>query len=347
VTFRSTAQTRRGLVLGLVLIAAFELVAATIPDHVGDEPPYCRDGLKVKAEQVAQTCEFDLLIFGECYAYDGIVPEIIEKGTGLTTYNLSVNRGHLWLSNYVLFERYLGTAARKPRVVVLEVAPGAVAWQDFDVPILFEANVLPLLGASFDVFRAANWEGRVALLTSLVCPPSVRKQYFLKRADWLPTLLTYDHSRYRLEMERWRAARGHYDKARDPVQAPVPRDLVLQPAERDYDVNAFNSGFITRTIDLAARHEIPVVVFTPATCEALGRAWHRHGVKDRHRAWLENVRARHPNVLAIIDLMDVTLPSEFVPDSYHPNREGAIMLSRIVATRLREELAAAGLWREP
>jgi hypothetical protein len=64
----------------------------------------------------------DVLVFGDSTAMTGINPEVIERGTGFKTCNISVTNAVLAVTHNLTLNRYLAANA-KPRVLLVQLSP--------------------------------------------------------------------------------------------------------------------------------------------------------------------------------------------------------------------------------
>lgn len=325
-----------GGLLGLALVILFEITAASIPTYVTEPAPYFKTGLLMKGEEAAAPDDHELLVLGQCFTYDAVIPPVLEAALGWRAYNLGVNRAHLWLSEYILFDRYLDRAKHSPRLVAMEISPDALVKKKVDPLYLLEEHILPFLGPSLDLFlEAPGWSGKVAVLRYCITPPSVRKQFFLKRLDWPLRWLRYDRAKVARELALWRRDQGFLDKDRDVLSRKEFRPVHVPPALRNFDLDPLNMKFMEKCIERAAEAGIPVVLYTPAVNRERKDAWGRWRVQARCLDMMKRIKERHGNVRAVVDLFEPVLPDTVMADNYHPNREGAERFTRTLARALR------------
>lgn len=334
----STSSSDRipaGGLIAFALVLAFEIFVAQIPDYATEPAPYFMSGLDIKREIVERDGDFDLLVLGGCFTYDGVVPKVLEEELGVRAFNLAVNRAHLHVSSYVLFERYLKASSEGPLLVALEVSPDAITRKNIKYGNLFSEHILPFLGPGWDLFLLSDLPEKIALLRYLITPPSVKRQYFLRRSDWIAALMNLDRARVEKEMGLWWNDQGYLNKDRDILSLQRRRPITVSPSMRKYETNELNLTYIEKILTLAGERSVPVVLFTPAINSERKRVWSRHQIPLKHREKLFEIEERHANVAGIVDMMDYILPDSWMADNYHLNYKGAMEFSKALGERLR------------
>jgi hypothetical protein len=164
-------------VFGLILIIGFELFNS-IFDH--RMYPYPYDGLRMKVKnRISQTSgqKFDVIILGDCFNLEGADPRVIEKKTGLKTFNFGAHSDYSILTTYMFYKNYLKNNKHKPKFMIINFIPEVMVYgkQSFTkrtVPFLFDVHQgnFPMIADEVD------W--RKVLLYNI--PSLKHKEYYQK-----------------------------------------------------------------------------------------------------------------------------------------------------------------------
>ncbi|MFH1877218.1 MAG: hypothetical protein ABH883_00215, partial [Candidatus Omnitrophota bacterium] len=163
----------KGFLTLFAMVFVFEMGNAALDDFFYSPPFY---GLRINTlnEYTASPGrEYDILIFGDSYNARGIIPEIIEKETGLSCYNLSSYHRESMLAPYCFLKNYLKSRETPPRYIIMGyiLKTCALPKEEVEIPFLYDFK-----DGNLGVF--VKEFGPVAVLQFLI--PSLKHQYFFR-----------------------------------------------------------------------------------------------------------------------------------------------------------------------
>jgi hypothetical protein len=294
------------------------------------------------AETESARC--DLLCLGDSQIKHALVPRVLEQGTGLRTVNLSAARAPALLT-YFLLRRALDCGARpgaiiinaKPAVLLANPEFNARYWQE----VLSPSEWIELLQMTRNApFAVSAIIGR--LLPSLRCRLEVRSNVLAAlrgETDRVPAI-------NRVLLRNWMVNGGANVVA---ARALPQQDRDAPEIERRlhpglFHVDRTNAEAIERLMRLAAERDVPVFWLLPPSSPALQTLRDQSGAERGYERFVRSFTARYPRVLTVLDGRRAGYSPELFTDLTHLNAQGAIALSRAVATAI---VPALGRRRSP
>ncbi len=345
---RSRLDLLRSVPLGLVgmiaLVAAIEATVAGRPldyldpaslswrlaaDAARDEAPGCR-----------------VLCVGDSLVKHGVIPAIVEAGTGRRTANLAVARGPA-PATYFLLRRALDAGAR-PDAVVLDFKPSVLiggprhnlrSWQE--ILSAREALELTLEGGA-----GPSWpRSRLGRLL-----PSFRSRHEVRghilaalRGDPSPLRLTN-----RMCRRNWLVNDGANVAARNPAFRGAPGPNEKAPISDRWYCQRVNAAYRPPHPRPGLAHGIRVYWLLPPISPWLQARREATGAEAGYLRLVRSSQARHPN-LTIVDGRHSGYDHTVFVDTTHLDGQGAAVLSADLAALLARDLPTAtapGRWLE-
>jgi hypothetical protein len=281
----------------------------------------------------------DLLCLGDSQIKHALVPSVIEQETGLSTANLSAARAPALLT-YFLLCRALDSGIRpaaiiintKPAVLLADPKFNARYWQE----VLTASECLRLLRMTGDApFVASAIVGR--LLPSLRCRLEVRSNLLAAlrgERDRIPVI-------NRVLLRNWTVNRGAnvVGPGTSPQQDDDEQEIERRLHPSLFHVDRNNVEALERLMQLAAERDIRVFWLLPPSAPTLQRLRDESGAETKFEQFVRSFAARYPRILTVLDGRRPGYKSELFTDLTHLNGQGAIALSRAVATAVGPALA--------
>jgi hypothetical protein len=286
----------------------------------------------------------DLLCLGDSLVKHSLIPALIERESGLRTFNLAAARCTTWMS-YFLFRRALEAGAHPAAIIVNAKPTGLIPGPQFntrywqDVLTLRDSLELYGMGCRGE-FLAASLLGRLL--------PSLRSRLEL-RSNLLAALRGETdrlHDINRICWRNWTVNAGANVSSRNPqyggeLTAEAERKLLPKVSY----VHWVNAAGIERLLRLAAERGIRVFWLLPPLASALQARREQTGAEAKFEAVVRAFQRRHPEVVTVLDARRLAYPPAMFVDATHVSGLGGIALSRVVAGAVKAELARAA--REP
>jgi hypothetical protein len=280
----------------------------------------------------------ELLCLGDSLIKHGLLPGVIERGTGRRTVNLSAARAPTLLT-YFFLRRALDAGAR-PRAIIINAKPAVLLagpefnaryWQEVLTPReCLEFSLMTRNGP----FMLATIAGR--LLPSIRSRLEVQSHVLAAvrgEPDCIPAI-------NRVLLRNWTVNRGanvaavHSDR---PDEAEPDIERKLHPGL--FFVDPTNVQGIDRLLQLAAARDIPVFWLLTPLSPVLQTLRDQSGAEVAYEQFVRAFLLRYPRLLTVLDARRGAYPSSLFADHTHLNVQGALALSHAVATTLKPLLA--------
>ena len=332
---RRAASSPRGILGSLTLLVLIEGAVGRHADTLA--PPDARDW--ALAERAARTSvrDCDVLCFGGSMTSHGVVPPVVTRVSGRSTFNLAVGFGPPG-AQYALLRRAIASGAR-PSAVLFDLHPAALSEEPRHAKRLWPE----VLGPS--EIAELSWVARDAELFAT-----------LALAEVLPTLRYRDSIRSALT-----AALGGSPNATPDLNRMIARNKrvnsggMIQPVKnfRGGVSPIFRPGLLTppwkpseasgiyfkRFLDLAESRSIPVFWLIPPFCPSIRRERSALGLDADYARFAASLQEKYAN-LTVVDGLASHYDDELFSDPVHLNRRGAAAFSEAVAGVLSERLGA-------
>ncbi len=290
--------------------------------------------------QLSKATRSAVVCFGDSLVKDGVLPPVLERGHGLSAWNLALPKG-MAPAHYFLLRRLLRSGAR-PAAVLID---GEVLRDD----PLAETRVWPELAGPAECADLAR-TGRDApflarallgrLLISFRARHEIRSAVLAALDGTTPLALWSLTKTWR----NWNANRGAYvltDRVDPPgVDPRLPELAVAGHLMAGWACHPVNDAYVRRFLDLAEAHGVPVFWLLPPTHPALQLGRARHGWDAAYVAYLRRLQARYPR-LTVVDARHAGYPAQALVDVLHLGRTAAIFYTDSLGAVLRDRLAPA------
>jgi hypothetical protein len=280
----------------------------------------------------------DLLCVGDSLIKHGLLPGVIEEGTGRRTANLSAARAPALLT-YFFLRRALDAGAR-PRAIIINAKPAVLLagpefnaryWQEVLTPReCLEFSLMTRNGP----FMLATIVGRLL--------PSVRSRLEVQshvlaavrgETDKIPAI-------NRVLLRNWTINRGaNVAPARSERQDTAEPDIERKLHPELFFVDPTNAQGIDRLLQLANARDIPVFWLLTPLSPVLQTLRDQSGAEAGYERFVRAFVSRYPRRLTVLDARRGAYPPSLFTDLTHLNAQGAVELSRAVATALQPLLA--------
>ena len=276
----------------------------------------------------------ELLCLGDSLIKHGLLPAVIEEGTGRRTANLSAARAPTLLT-YFFLRRALDAGAR-PRAIIINAKPAVLLagpefnaryWQEVITPReCLEFSLMTRNGP----FMLATIVGRLL--------PSVRSR--LEVQSHVLAAVRGDQDKIpeinRVLLRNWTVNRG----ANVAAVHSAREDLAEPDIERKlhpglFFVDPTNAQGIDRLLQLANARDIPVFWLLTPLSPVLQTLRDQSGAEAGYERFVRAFVVRYPRVLTVLDARRGAYPPSLFTDHTHLNGQGALALSRAVATSLK------------
>ncbi len=275
----------------------------------------------------------EVLCFGDSLAKLGLAPRVIERESGILTYNLAVSVGQVPTS-YFLLQRALKAGAEPKAIVIdmiphlLSVEPGynARLWVDFIEPL--ECLDLAYNAKDPDFFTSTML-GRYF--------PTIRNRHEVRSAI-LGTFRGDRSSNFPAIAWHWRNWRVNQGAQIMPSVDHFEGDANRWPAElypESWQIHPVNEFYLDRLLILASLKNISVYLLVmPFSPEVHARRKYL-GLDDLYSRFAQSVQDRHPN-LVVLDARQSGYDQSLYIDPIHLDRQGASALSADLAAILND-----------
>ena len=275
----------------------------------------------------------ELLCLGDSLVKHGLIPSVIERGTGWRTANLSAARAPAIFS-YFLLRRAI-EAGTRPKAIIINAKPAILMggpefnaryWQE--VLTLRECLELSRM-SSGGPFVLSTLVGR--LLPSLRARLEVRSNVLAALKGETDRIGAIN----RVLLRNWTVNGG----ANVATAGPFRQDESAAEVERRLHPGVFyvdrsNSAGIEWMMRLADERRIPVFWLLPPISPALQARRDQSGAEAHYDEFVRSFVVRYPRILTVLDARRGRYPASLFTDYTHLNGPGAIALSRAVASAI-------------
>lgn len=285
----------------------------------------------------AAGCE--VLFLGDSLVKHGLIPSIVESESGIRSINLAAARAPA-LMTYFALRRALESGAR-PRAIVIETKPAVLI-----AGVEYNSGYWPVALSAFECLELGRITGKATFGVEMLVArliPSVRSRLAVRSQVMAALKGSADPIREinRVLWRNWSTNGGanvaSLNSAYRGELSPQIRDN-LHP-DRWY-VDRSNTEGIELLLRVAQERKIRVFWLLPPISPGLQQWRERSGSESKYEAFVRAYQSRFLGTLTILDARRVVSdPSSFI-DATHLAGRGAIVLSRVVAAAMRDELAA-------
>jgi len=333
-----------GLFGMLALIGAAELAVSRWMDLVA--PPLVMDWRATRRAAAREAVGCDVLCFGSSMVKNGVLPAVIEAGSGRRGYNLALPGGPP-ASAYFLLRRALDHGARPSAVVVdfhhqrLPVDPCAAenvaAWAQLLGPV-----------EAFELTRRQRDPGDFPRLLVACLVPTVRVRLEIRAAvlGALGGRPVSQRDRGAAYARNRRVNRGAVVIPKAPAFQDLSGPSGSAGGEAGWWCHPVNAHFLRRFLDLTGERGVAVFWLMPPLSPGYqARIDGTRGVETYLRL-VRRLVGRYPH-LTVLDGRHAGLPATDFVDPVHLDKDGAAALSRSLAAVLgRTPGPPAGRWVE-
>jgi hypothetical protein len=278
----------------------------------------------------------DVLIFGDSMVKFGLMPKVIQKGSGKSAYNFALHTGQT-PSSYFMLRRALRAGA-KPSAIVLNLTPHMLM-HHADVNKNLWAELLTV-EECLDLSRSLNDPAFFARTMLEEALPTFKERMEI-RSNLMAALAGKSTSR-RAEIPSYRRNWKLNDGAQlmGYIGAPaINPDQWANELYSKWKPDPVNLAYLDRFLGLAAEHQIPVYwLLTPLHPDVQIRTDANLFDLQLSNFVLQTL-ARFPGT-TVIDARHAGFVADLFLDGAHVNRRGALKLSAAVAEVLRDPTEA-------
>lgn len=313
--------------LAVVLIAAFESACAYFDNYLYP-PPF--DGLQFKLKNdLAQSgkSSFDVVIFGDSYVLLGIMPEVIEKGTGLSAFNFSTYADFSAFTSYLLLKNYLSSRAGRPTLIIAGFLPSTVTTTK-EYLVENKQHVLYHYSRG-NILLFAKEFGAAQAVKFLV--PSLKHQDFWKLRVWFSGRTMVDGF-----IKQFYQRKGYADDRAGWVYTGArARD------ERPDELSAslFFQKYFLAFLRLARQNGVKVLYVVPALPPDIASQNVQSGRTGQYLSFLRSVQESFG--FKILDPQAILDKNDYFADEAHLNGQGARRMSEYLASVIGDEVHPA------
>ncbi len=279
----------------------------------------------------------ELLFFGDSLVKFGLMPKVIQQGTGKTAYNFALHTGQT-SSSYFMLRRTLRAGA-KPSAIVLDLTPHMLMHhpdtnKNLWAELLSTEECLDLART----MRDADFFARTMLEKTL---PSFKERQEI-RANLMAALQGKSTSR-RYEIPSYRRNWKLNDGAQlmGFIGAPmIDPDQWANKLYSRWDPDLVNVAYLDRFLALAAEHRIPVYWLLPPIHPDVQYKTDASLFDLNYSIFVKVTQARFPGTI-VVDSRHSGFTRDLFLDGAHVNRQGALKLSAALAEVLRQPVEAA------
>jgi hypothetical protein len=331
------ARLPTGLLGMLALVASVETAVTWAGPRFLDPVSYSWDYSEKAARDKAPGC--DVLCLGDSLAKHGLVPRVIEDGTGRRAYNLAVAAGPAPVT-FHLFRRALDAGAR-PTAVVFDLKPGMLAGGP-RYAVRYWPRVLNLFEL-LNLGRSARGDSFLGELLVGAAVPTFRSRHEI-RGDLLAALRGETgplRALNRLCQRNWTLNDGaNLATPRAGYTGEVSEAEHAEHLSDRFTAHRVNAEYARRIVALADERGIRAYLVIPPLVPQVHERRRRSGTDAKYDAFLRSLQDRYP-ALTVLDARDAGFPASVFVDPIHLDIRGALALSAGVADVLHRDLDAA------
>ncbi len=279
----------------------------------------------------------DLLCLGDSLAKHGVIPELIERESGLRTVNLAAARAPTLMTYFVL-RRALDAGAYPSAIVINTKQAVLIGGPDYNAAY-WPAVLSPWECLELGLISRRPETAAAALVGSLL--PSLRSRLEI-RSNLLAAFRGERDPLHDINRVLWRnwtvndgANVASFHSGYRGELSPEIQDRLHPDA---FYVDRSNAEGMERLLRLAAGRKIRVYWLLTPLSPGL-QAWRdRSGAEARFEEWVHRYQARYPQIVTVLDARHVVKdPSMFI-DATHLAGRGGIALSHVVGRTLKTEI---------
>jgi hypothetical protein len=288
----------------------------------------------------------EVLCFGDSLVKMGVLPRVLEWGSGRPAYNLAVPMGQA-ASSYFLLRRALDAGAR-PSGVLIDAAPAFLAARPTTGGQRRQWPQLLTTAESLDLAWSARDPGFFAEVTAARLLRTLRAREEIR--NWVQAVSRGEAAtRRHYGPPFWRNARvnrGAYAMPARPFHGNALEVFLKNVGGLAFlDPDPVNLGYLHRFLDLADARGVRVFFLLAPMAEEVQEACERSGFTARQTAFVASLRERHPNLTVLDARRSHYGRTMYVQDPLHLSHLGAAALSADVAPVLARALAGEPLPR--
>ncbi len=295
-----------------------------------------------KAATEAPRCK--LICLGDSLVKHGLIPAVMERGTGRRTVNLSAARAPALLT-YTLLRRALDAGAR-PDAIVINTKPAVLIggpeydaryWQE----VLTVGEGLDLLQMTRKTsFVVSTLVGR--LLPSLRARLEIQSNVLAALRGETDRL----HEINRVLLRNWTVNAGANIVSADMrFQGDVAPEVARKLHADRFHVDGTNAVALDRLLRLSEERKIPVFWLMAPVSPGLQRLRDHSGSEASYELFVRTIVARDPRNLTVLDARRSGYRSGVFSDATHLNATGAVALSRSVAAAIDARVSPPSSFR--
>ncbi len=282
----------------------------------------------------------EVLCFGDSMVKFGVQPRVLGGALGRRVHNFALYCGPPEMSYYQLRRAF--DAGAKPAAILVDFQPEIMACDNLRVTARTFPEVLGV-GELIDLCTTARDADRLGEFVVARFLPSARKRFEI-RAAWTASGAGRSASirdRVAAARRNWKLNGGAEVLARNPYYDGTIPETGAYPSMfwSPWKPNPLNVAYLERFLNLAARHQVPVVWLLQPNTAAVDARREQAGYNARYDYFVRGYQAHYPQ-LVVIDGRHVNYPPSFFTDPVHLDRSGSTAYSLGIADVLRPILAA-------
>ena len=287
----------------------------------------------------SEAVDAELLCFGDSLGKIGMLPQILERETGLRSHNLAVSVGQITASA-VLLDRVLD-AGGTPKAIVVEMVPHLLAegpgynrrhWPELATPV-----------EALQVAASARSPDFLADTILSIALRSARARFEIRQA-LLAALRGEPYGSFPAIAYHWRTWRVNRGAQPSPPQDGFRGDAERWPIElypRSWRVAPANVAALRRMLTRAEARGIAVFWAIPPLSPEVQQKRQMLGLDDRYSAFVAEIQHEFEG-LTVLDFRRSDYPAEVHSDPIHLDRRGAEALSVDLGRAIHERLGGPG-----
>lgn len=270
--------------------------------------------------------DYDIIAFGDSYNARGIMPEILEKETGLSCYNLSTYFRESILAPYCYLKNYIASCDKKPKYIIMGFIMKSCALEKKDAEVPF-----------FHDYAKGNYDvlsGEFGIpVTSQFLIPSLKHQYFFRLLFTDPGSLRFkEKDGLDAVVEKIHENNGYYlyqgyaeytEKAKDHW------------AGSKFIASDYFDKYLRKMLTIAKDNDITVIYSIPTRPPDWYELDEEYGAMDDYRNYMKDLQKEYPNLVVIDPQLQINEESMY-ESLWHTNWEGSLILNDILARRIND-----------
>jgi len=266
--------------------------------------------------------QYEVIIMGDCHNLSSIIPNIIEKNTGLSTFNLATHAENTIFATYLLLNNYLENSLSKPRYLIVGFTP-----------YLFTQNENTILNDNLLVFYDFKKGNFTHFTAAFGLSQSVRFLIpSLKHQEW------YIGGAIPFKMStRKKINKFKQDMLINKGRAELKEDNlpIIRYDQHTGQVTAFYDKYLNKILQLAKDHNVKVLMNIPTMPSQLKTIIDAKGYTEEYSQYLNNLLTHYPNV-TVLSPNHLLKANDFYIDEFHLTQKGAIILSNYLSEELNK-----------